>query len=131
MANPRPVPQLPWGWRSMWVIAMFDLPVDTPKARKAYTRFRKTLLEDGFTMMQYSVYSRHCASIDNAEMHLKRMGDRVPSEGEVRFLTITDRQFGRIQVFAGKTRQPSAPSPSQMELFLGAGRARNGVRSGP
>ena len=95
----------------------FDLPVDTPRARKAYARFRKTLLEDGFTMMQYSIYSRHCASIDNAEMHVRRMGDRVPSEGEVRFLTITDRQFGRIQVFAGKKRQPIAPSPSQMELF--------------
>jgi CRISPR-associated protein Cas2 len=101
----------------MWIIAMFDLPVDTPKARKASARFRKTLLEDGFTMMQYSIYSRHCASIDNAEMHVRRMADRVPSEGEVRFLTITDRQFGRIQVFVGKKRQPTAPSPSQMELF--------------
>ena len=101
----------------MWVIAMFDLPVDTPKARKAYARFRKTLLEDGFTMMQYSVYSRHCASIANAEMHVRRMGDRVPSEGEVRFLTITDRQFGRIEVFVGKKRRPTTPSPSQMELF--------------
>lgn len=117
MGDLRPVPQLPWGWRSMWVIAMFDLPVDTPRARKAYSRFRKTLLEDGFTMMQYSVYSRHCASIDNAEMHVRRMGERVPSQGEVRFMTITDRQFGRIQVFAGETRQPTAPSPSQMELF--------------
>lgn len=101
----------------MWVIAMFDLPTDTPKMRKAYTRFRKSLLEDGFTMMQYSVYSRHCASIDNAEVHVKRMGDQVPSEGEVRFLTITDRQFGRIRVFVGKKRQPSKPSPSQLELF--------------
>lgn len=117
MSNLRSVPQLPWGWRSMWVIAMFDLPVDTPQARKAYTRFRKTLLEDGFTMMQYSVYSRHCASIDNAERHLRRMGARVPSEGEVRFLTITDRQFGRILVYVGKNRQSTAPSPSQMELF--------------
>lgn len=54
---------LPWGWRTMWVIAMFDLPTDTPKARKAYARFRKDLLSDGFTMMQYSVYIRHCASI--------------------------------------------------------------------
>lgn len=83
MAHPRPVPQLPWGWRSMWVIAMFDLPTDTPKERKAYARFRKALLEDGFSMMQYSVYARHCASIDNAEVHVRRMGDRVPSAGEV------------------------------------------------
>lgn len=101
----------------MWVIAMFDLPTETPKKRRAYTRFRKDLLEDGFTMMQYSVYARHCASIDNADVHVRRMGAVVPAEGEVRFLTITDRQFGRIKVFVGKKRQPTAPSPSQLEFF--------------
>ncbi len=74
-------------------------------------------MEDGFTMMQYSVYTRHCASIENAEIHVNRMGTLVPSEGEVRFMTITDRQFGRIKVFVGKKRQPSAPSPSQLEFF--------------
>ncbi len=117
MAARRPVPDFPWGWRSMWVIAMFDLPTDTPKARRAYTRFRKTLLEDGFTMMQYSVYSRHCASIENAEVHMKRMGSHVPAAGEVRFMAITDRQFGRIRVYVGKKRQPTPPSPSQLQLF--------------
>jgi len=101
----------------MWVIAMFDLPTDTPKARKAYTRFRKELLEDGFSMMQYSVYSRHCASIDNAEIHVARMGRKVPGEGEVRFMTITDRQWERIKVFVGKTRSPPARSPAQLEFF--------------
>lgn len=101
----------------MWVIAMFDLPTDTPKERKAYARFRKTLIEDGFTMMQYSVYARHCASIDNAELHVRRMGDRSPAAGEVRYLTITDRQFGKIKVYVGKKRQPTPPSPSQLELF--------------
>jgi CRISPR-associated protein Cas2 len=101
----------------MWVIAMFDLPTDTPKMRKAYTRFRKNLLDDGFTMMQYSVYTRHCASIENAEVHLKRMGDRVPAEGEVRFLTITDRQFGRTRIYVGKKRKKTLPSPSQLEFF--------------
>lgn len=113
----RPIPQIPWGWRSMWVIAMFDLPTETPKQRKAYARFRKDLLEDGFGMMQYSVYTRHCASIDNAELHAKRMGEKVPAAGEVRFLIITDRQFGRTRVFVGKKRQPTPPSPSQLALL--------------
>ncbi len=117
MAQAPPVPQLPWGWRSMWVIAMFDLPTDTQAARKAYTRFRKDLLDDGFTMMQYSVYSRHCASIENCEVHIARMGQRLPPAGEVRFLTITDRQFSRIRVFWGKRRAKAEPSPSQLELF--------------
>ena len=117
MTGRRDVPQIPWGWRSMWVIAMFDLPVDTPKARKAYARFRKDLIEDGFTMMQYSIYIRHCASIENAKVHAVRMGKRVPDAGEVRFLTITDSQFGRIAVFAGKTRQSTPPPPAQLEFF--------------
>lgn len=101
----------------MWVIAMFDLPVGTPKERKDYTKFRKNLLEDGFAMMQYSVYSRHCASIDNAETHVSRMGNVVPPEGEVRFLTITDKQFSRIKAYAGKKWQPTSPSPAQLEFF--------------
>ena len=101
----------------MWVIAMFDLPVDTKAARRAYVRFRKHLLEDGFTMMQFSVYVRHCASIDNAEMHATRMGRQVPEMGEVRFLTITDNQFGRIAVYVGKKRSGSTPPPAQLQLF--------------
>ena len=117
MAHARPIPQLPWGWRSMWVIAMFDLPTDTPKARKAYALFRKHLLDDGFTMMQFSIYTRHCASIDNAELHVARMGGKVPDQGEVRFMTITDRQWERIKVFVGKIRQPTTPSPAQLEFF--------------
>jgi CRISPR-associated protein Cas2 len=96
---------------------MFDLPTDTPKARKAYARFRKDLLDDGFTMMQYSVYTRHCASIDNATIHVARMGRRVPDEGEVRFMTITDKQWERIKTFVGKTRQPAVPTPAQLEFF--------------
>jgi CRISPR-associated protein Cas2 len=101
----------------MWVIAMFDLPTDTPKARKAYARFRKELISDGFSMMQYSVYTRHCASIENAETHIGRMGSRVPAAGEVRFLTLTDRQFGRTRVFSGGKRGSAGPTPSQLELF--------------
>ena len=108
---------IPWGWRTMWVIAMFDLPTDTLKARKAYARFRKDLLNDGFTMMQYSVYIRHCASIENAKVHAARMGRHVPSAGEVRFLTITDRQFGRIKTYAGKTRKAPPNPPTQLEFF--------------
>ncbi|MFN3370898.1 MAG: CRISPR-associated endonuclease Cas2 [Sphingomonadaceae bacterium] len=101
----------------MWVIAMFDLPVDSRAARRAYARFRKDLLEDGFTMMQFSVYIRHCASIDNAELHATRMGAKVPEQGEVRFLIITDNQFGRIRVYVGKRREKVPPAPAQLQLF--------------
>jgi CRISPR-associated protein Cas2 len=107
----------PLGWKTVWVVAMFDLPVVTPSQRRAYTRFRKHLLNDGFTMMQYSVYQRHCASPENATVHINRMGARVPAEGEVRFLVITDKQFEKITTFVGKKRKPAAPPPTQLEFF--------------
>ena len=77
----------------MWIIVFFDLPTDTKRARKQYTRFRKDLLEDGFAMMQYSVYYRHCASKENTEVHLKRVRTSVPPDGEVRVVQFTDKQF--------------------------------------
>ena len=81
------------GYRSMWVLTMFDLPTDTKKARKAYAQFRKKLLTDGFTQMQYSVYIRHCASEENAHVHTQRIENALPPDGEVRVITLTDKQF--------------------------------------
>ena len=95
-------------------MAMFDLPVDTKAARKRYAQFRKFLLEDGFTMMQFSVYVRHCPSEENASVHSNRIERKVPPDGEVRILTFTDKQFERMRIFWGKTRvaagQPPAPT---------------------
>jgi CRISPR-associated protein Cas2 len=107
----------PFGWRTMWVLAMFDLPTETKAHRRAYTRFRKDLLNDGFSMMQYSVYQRHCASTENAEVHIDRMGACLPAEGEVRFLVITDKQYGKIRTFWGKKRRPEPKQPTQFEFF--------------
>jgi CRISPR-associated protein Cas2 len=101
----------------MWLIAMFDLPTDTKKARKSYALFRKRLLEDGFVMMQYSVYVRHCASKENADVHIARVQSFLPPDGEVRLMLITDKQYERMQIFWGKSRkQPEAP-PAQLEFF--------------
>lgn len=101
----------------MWVVAMFDLPVDTKKARRAYTDFRKFLLKDGFTKMQFSVYIRHCASEENAVVHVTRVERSVPPDGEVRIITITDKQFERMRIFWGKMRKPPVMPPAQLELF--------------
>jgi len=105
------------GYRFMWVLAMFDLPVDDKEARRRYTRFRKALLKDGFARMQFSVYIRHCASRENAQVHILRVENAVPADGEVRVLTITDKQYERMRVFWGKKRKPPEPPPAQLELF--------------
>ena len=101
----------------MWLIVLFDLPTDTNQARKAYTQFRKKLLNDGFSMMQYSVYMRHSASDENAEVHVKRIKTSLPADGEVRIMKITDKQFSKIQVFYGKKRILIESAPNQLELL--------------
>jgi CRISPR-associated protein Cas2 len=101
----------------MWVLAMFDLPVDTKMARRAYADFRRALLKDGFTKMQYSVYVRHCPSEENALVHVQRVERLVPADGEVRILVFTDKQFERMRIFLGKMRISPAPPPAQLELF--------------
>lgn len=101
----------------MWIIVLFDLPTDTPKARKDYTHFRKHLLKEGFAMMQYSVYMRHCASEENAEVHIIRVKCNLPPDGEVRIVKITDKQFAKIQVFYGKQTRPIESAPKQLGFF--------------
>lgn len=101
----------------MWVVAMFDLPVDTRAARKAYSEFRKHLLDDGFMMLQFSVYARHSPSEENALVHEERIRKALPDEGEVRVLTITDKQFGRMKVFYGKLRKDTEKPPEQLQFF--------------
>ena len=104
-------------YRMMWVLVFFDLPTDTKKERKAYAQFRKTLMQDGFTMFQFSIYVRHCASRENMEVHVKRVKSFLPEYGKVGILYITDKQFGNMEVFYGKKAEKPKPVAIQLELF--------------
>lgn len=104
-------------YRIMWLVTMFDLPVATKAARKRYTQFRKRLLQDGFTMLQFSVYIRHCATMENAEVHMARVGAWVPPDGEVRLITLTEKQHQRMRIFLGKRRIAPELPPNQLELL--------------
>lgn len=101
----------------MWILVFFDLPTDTKKAKRQYTDFRKGLLDDGFAMMQFSVYYRHCASKENTAVHHERVRKIVPPDGEVRIVEFTDKQFERMEVFVGKRRTKTEEAPAQLEMF--------------
>jgi len=105
------------GYRIMWLFVFFDLPTDTKKDRKNASGFRNKLLKDGFSMMQFSVYTRHCASSESADVHEKRIQTILPPLGKVSILRITDKQFGNIMNFWGKVEVPKEPMPTQLELF--------------
>ena len=103
--------------RIRWLLVFFDLPTDTKKERKAASDFRKNLLADGFTMFQFSIYVRHCASRENADVHLRRVRAMLPQYGQVGCLTITDKQFTDIELYTcRKEVEPNAPG-QQLEMF--------------
>ena len=101
----------------MWLFAMFDLPVTTKAARRRYTQFRKLLLTEGFTMLQFSVYARHCASEESSDIIKSHIRSSLPPDGQVRLLPVTDRQFGKMEVYFGKKRQETEDPPTQFMLF--------------
>ncbi len=101
----------------MWVLVFFDLPTETRKERKIYARFRKEILADGFNMFQFSIYLRHCASRENAEVHIRRVKSILPEKGHVGIMCITDKQFGMMEIFQGKKPTAGPETVQQLELF--------------
>jgi len=104
-------------YKVMWLFVFFDLPTTTKKERKNAATFRKCLEKDGFTMMQYSVYIRHCSSKENCDIHIKRIRMSVPEVGMVSILAVTDKQYGNIINLWGKKETNIASIPLQLELF--------------
>jgi len=101
----------------MWLFAMFDLPVTSRTKRRRYAQFRTALLKKGFSMLQFSVYARYCASEEVAGRYRNYIRGIVPPEGYVRVMAVTDRQFGKMESYVGRKRESVAKPPAQLELF--------------
>ena len=104
-------------YRIMWLYVFFDLPTETKQDVRAANQFRKYLLNDGFNMFQFSIYLRHCSSRENAKVHEKRVKRHLPKKGKVGILTVTDKQFGMMEIFHGKKEIMPPPPVNQLELF--------------
>lgn len=104
-------------YRSMWVLVFFDLPTATKKDQRIANAFRKTLLQYGFSMFQFSIYIRFCQSKENADRQVMRLKHSLPSKGKVGILNVTDKQFGNMELYIGKDSSPLPPVEQQLELF--------------
>lgn len=104
-------------YKSVWLFALFDLPVTTKEHRRHYAQFRKKLLDRGFTMLQFSVYAKHHASEEAAEAARNAVVASLPPEGQIRILAVTDHQFGKMEVFTGRKRKRAEDPPMQIALF--------------
>ena len=89
-----------------WLLVMFDLPVLTKKQRKAASGFRNKLIDDGYFMVQFSVYARACTDMDRMEKHRDRLRTLVPEAGNVRILFLTDLQWSRGERIDSKRMTP-------------------------
>ncbi len=89
----------------MRVLVFFDLPVETKKDRRAYSKFRKFLLEDGFVMMQKSVYSKIVLNGYASTVATDRIKNHKPPEGKVQILTITEKQYQSIEYVLGEAQK--------------------------
>jgi CRISPR-associated protein Cas2 len=105
------------GYRLMWMVVMFDLPVVLREERKAATDFRNSLLDLGFSMSQFSVYMRFCTSQTQIETLCGRIERMLPEGGKVSILQFTDKQYERIVSFHGRHRAPAPKTPDQFDLF--------------
>lgn len=105
-----------------WLLVMFDLPVLTKKQRKAATDFRNGLIDDGYFMVQFSVYARACIDLERMEKHRDRLKGFVPDAGNVRILFLTDWQWTKGECLTGKdydvgNRQLELELPAQAEFW--------------
>lgn len=101
----------------MWLF-VFSICRPTPNRARHAAQFRKALEKDGFTMMQYSVYVRHCPSKETLEVHMKRVRRSMPPSGFTSLLAVTDKQYGDMKNFWGPVERARPETPQQLEFFL-------------
>lgn len=101
----------------MWVFVYFDLPTVSQRDKKEYTKFRKYLLKEGFTMHQYSVYIRHCPSREYMEALMKRVENHLPKSGHVSLMGVTDKQFSQIRHYFMQKPEKAPENPGQISIF--------------
>lgn len=80
----------------MWMLVLFDLPVMEKEERKEATEFRNYLLDLGFQMVQFSVYARLLSGKDSAMTYARKIENKLPINGKVDIICITDKQYGNI-----------------------------------
>ena len=100
----------------MWMMVLFDLPVIEKKERKAATDFRNFLLDNGFSMVQYSIYTKLFSGKDACEKYYKLIVNNLTPDGKVNILTITDRHYSNIISYSS-VYKIEKKAPEQLMLF--------------
>ena len=101
----------------MHVLVMFDLPVGSSEQRKEYTRFRKFLIKNGFLMMQESIYCKLALNATVVNAIKDQVYKNKPKEGLVQLLTITEKQYERMEIIVGSEQKEVLESDERLVIF--------------
>lgn len=99
------------------VVRFFRSAGLTKVQRRNANRFRNFLKDDGFMMLQFSVYARVCRGEDGATKHIARVTRNLPGEGSVRALQVTDRQYAKMKLMLGEATKTESLGSRQMVLL--------------
>lgn len=102
----------------MRMILMFDMPTETVEERKAYRKFRKFLLSEGFIMHQFSIYSKLLLNNSANKAMIDRLQVNNPKKGNITLLTVTEKQFARM-IYLNGERDMSVANSDKRLVFLG------------
>ena len=105
------------GYRILWCLVMFDLPTDTKAQRKAATKFREFLLDEGFERSQFSVYARFVNGREGYEARVRRIEYNLPAWGDVQILQFTDKQYENIHHYSDQGKREAKKNPNQLVMF--------------
>ena len=101
----------------MWMMVMFDLPTETAAERKSASKFRKFLLNEGFEMVQLSVYVQFVGTYENSQKFIRAIQKNNPAYGDVNILFFTDKQYSNIIHIQNRVSKKLKNKPEQFELF--------------
>ena len=101
----------------MRVIVFFDLPVITMEEKREYLTFRKFLLKSGFIMVQESVYSKLALNTTVANAVIENVKKNTPEEGLVQLLTITEKQYNKMEFLVGEKQTEVIDSDERLVIF--------------
>ena len=104
-------------FRAMRIIVFFDLPVLTKIERRQYTKFRKYLIEQGFIMVQESVYSKIALNSTAKEKIMAHLRDNKPKTGNVMALIVTEKQYQSIEFLAGEAQKEIVDSGERLVIL--------------
>ncbi len=105
-------------FRYMRLIVFFDIPIEPASSKKEYIKFRRFLLDNGYDMLQYSVYIRFCRNDTDANKHQKRLKKHAPKVGNVRVIKVTENQYENMLILIGdKTNQEKVIGSSSLIII--------------